>query len=363
MASQHSTEDSSAPPGGVVLPEDHSSPSSSEDSGTLHGDSPTTDNSPAMTSPISPPNISSDLSELTSSPFWRAGTALGSNPHPNSNPRTEQSSPVPAPRDLRSLRNRHAYGYAHGSQASSYSAHSFRTSRTWMSPEAQLQQEFLMVRNSMRRLFKNSDVAKWKLPEFTAHKEAMLKAKKAALDRAVKQKELEQDLQAPQWFRENDEGLRKHCFLQIVQEISNSLTGKLIPGASLETTGNISRVLGVKTIWCHDWETGKDDIAPWPSLPEMKWEGDDRAKTNCGRFLPLPREEGAQGIPWAQLQVSLSPRTHTYILGPKTPQGHRAVQPRPSSMHPHHGGRLRTDRGNRRRSYSRLARSSSARRA
>jgi hypothetical protein len=89
-----------------------------------------------------------------------------------------------------------------------------------MSPEAQLQQEFLMVRNSMRRLFKNSDVAKWKLPEFTAHKEAMLKAKKAALDRAVKQKELEQDLQAPQWFRENDEGLRKYCFLQIIQEVS-----------------------------------------------------------------------------------------------------------------------------------------------
>ena len=63
----------------------------------------------------------------------------------------------------------------------------------------------------MRRLFKHSEVAKWKLPEFTAHKEAMIKAKKAALDRALKQKELEQDLQAPQWHPQNDLGLRKSC--------------------------------------------------------------------------------------------------------------------------------------------------------
>lgn len=74
-------------------------------------------------------------------------------------------------------------------------------------------------------------------------------------------------------------------------------------------TGNTSRVLGMKTIWCHDWQNGKDEIAPWPSMQEMKWEGDDRAKTNCGRFLPLPREQGAQGILWSQLHVSLVMQT------------------------------------------------------
>lgn len=63
----------------------------------------------------------------------------------------------------------------------------------------------------------------------------------------------------------------------------------------------------MKTIWCMDWMNGKDDDpAPWPSLAEMKWEGDDRAKTACGRFLPLPREPGAPGIPWGQLHVSIS---------------------------------------------------------
>ncbi|KAF2732047.1 hypothetical protein EJ04DRAFT_514173 [Polyplosphaeria fusca] len=35
----------------------------------------------------------------------------------------------------------------------------------------------------------------------------------------------------------------------------------------------------------------------------MKWEGDDRAKTGVGRFPPIPREVGAPGIQWNQLQA------------------------------------------------------------
>jgi hypothetical protein len=38
-------------------------------------------------------------------------------------------------------------------------------------------------------------------------------------------------------------------------------------------------------------------------MAEMKWEGDDRAKTGVGRFLPLPREEGPPGLMWNQLPV------------------------------------------------------------
>jgi hypothetical protein len=52
-----------------------------------------------------------------------------------------------------------------------------------------------------------------------------------------------------------------------------------------------------------NWMEGKEEVAPWPSFAELKWEGDDRAKTSVGRFLPLPREMGAPGITWAQLQV------------------------------------------------------------
>jgi hypothetical protein len=71
----------------------------------------------------------------------------------------------------------------------------------------------------------------------------------------------------------------------------------------LNISGNRALVLGEQTIWCVDWQNGKDEIAPWPTFAEMKWEGDDRAKTAVGRFLPLPREIGAPGITWSQLQV------------------------------------------------------------
>ena len=67
--------------------------------------------------------------------------------------------------------------------------------------------------------------------------------------------------------------------------------------------GNRGRVLGELTIWCSDWTNGKDEISPWPTLAEMKWEGDDRAKTNVGRFPPLPREKGPVSLSWNQLPV------------------------------------------------------------
>ncbi|KAF9738062.1 hypothetical protein PMIN02_001094 [Paraphaeosphaeria minitans] len=275
--------------GGVELQENSSSSSSSsEGSQTLQGDSPGSvqppDDSPRVTSPFSSPTDGGDLSEITSSRFRKAGGHFV----PNANPGPEHSSPL-VPRDLRPLRPRNGsgYGHGHGHHANpSFAGNGYRTSRTWVSSEAQLHQEFVIIRNAMRRLFKNSEVAKWKLQDYTAHKEGMLASKKATLDRALKQKEIERAVQAIQPDTKRDFSL-----------------SNLIPESNLGMEGNLSRVLGMKTIWCKDWKDGKDEIADWPSLPEMKWEGDDRAKTACGRFLPLPREEGAPGIPWGQLQA------------------------------------------------------------
>lgn len=159
----------------------------------------------------------------------------------------------------------------------------FRNSRTWMSPDAQVQQEFLMVRNAMRRLFKNSDIAKWKLSDYVAHKEAMLASQANKLANKVKNKEDARAMSSP-----------------ISSDIQNVLTRCGLEG-NFEEIGNYGRALGEQTIWCNDWENGKDEIAPWPSMAEMKWEGDDRAKTGVGRFLPLPREEGPPGLMWNQL--------------------------------------------------------------
>jgi hypothetical protein len=162
-------------------------------------------------------------------------------------------------------------------------AASFRNSRTWISPDAQVQQEFLMVRNAMRRLFKNSDIAKWKLSDYAAHKEAMLASQANKLASKVKNKEDARSISSP-----------------ISSDIQKVLTKCGLEG-NFDEVGNFSRALGEQTIWCNDWENGKDEIAPWPSMAEMKWEGDDRAKTGVGRFLPLPREEGPPGLMWNQL--------------------------------------------------------------
>lgn len=180
---------------GVDLQEQHSSsPSSPEGSQTLQSDSsPLAEVSPSVASPISSSAEVGDVSAITNSPFWKPGAHFVA----NNNIRSEQSGPL-APRDLRPLRARNGHGFGHGSQAATLSGTGFRSSRTWISPEAQHQQEFLVVRNSMRRLFKNSEVAKWKFSDYTAHKEAMIEARKAALDRVLQRREQEHLLQAPQ---------------------------------------------------------------------------------------------------------------------------------------------------------------------
>lgn len=158
----------------------------------------------------------------------------------------------------------------------------YRNSRTWMSRDQQAQQEFMVVRNAMRRLFKYSEVAQWKLPDYIAHREAMVASQAARLAKQVKVKE------------------EARTTTPISQEVQHNLRKWGLQG-NFDECGNFGRVLGERTIWCSDWMNGKDEIAPWPSMAEMKWEGDDRAKTGVGRFLPLPREEGPPSLLWSQL--------------------------------------------------------------
>jgi hypothetical protein len=148
-------------------------------------------------------------------------------------------------------------------------------------------QDFIITRNAMRRLFKKSDLAKWKYTDFIAHREAMLASEKAHVERQVKAKEEENQRQLSLSHEQNE---------------YTKILGRTVT-STLNIEGNRSLVLGEQTIWCVDWKNGKEEIAPWPTFAEMKWEGDDRAKTSVGRFLPLPREMGAPGIAWSLLQA------------------------------------------------------------
>jgi hypothetical protein len=189
------------------------------------------------------------------------------------------------------------HGRLSGASNTPYQRGAFRHSKTWVSADSKAMQDFVIVRNAMRRLFKHSEVSKWRYSDYIAHREAMVASEKARLGRLLKAKEEEQQRQ----------------LANPTESYTRSLGQSVTEGLNLY--GNVSLVLGEKTIWCVDWQktiwcvdwqNGKDGIAPWPSFAEMRWEGDDRAKTNVGRFLPLPREMGAPGITWSQLRSSSS---------------------------------------------------------
>lgn len=155
-----------------------------------------------------------------------------------------------------------------------------------MSEEGRAAQDFLVIRNSMKRLFKNSDVAKWKIVDYMAHREAVdASHAKQVIGQAQKQ--------------EDYVHVRA---LSIPPQIQELMRAYGLPG-NFDRVGNYSLALGEKTIWCEDWQNGKEEIAPWPCSAELKWEGDDRAKTNVGRYPPLPREQGPIGLHWNQLQA------------------------------------------------------------
>ncbi|KAF3008984.1 hypothetical protein E8E13_011526 [Curvularia kusanoi] len=144
---------------------------------------------------------------------------------------------------------------------------------TWASPQAMAAREYLAIRNSVKRNFKKSFIAKWTIADYMAHRDMMIASKNKLTEHA-------DSIDDDPHPRPASLGPEMQAILQLSGLYHNA-----------NQTGNYSLVLGERTIWCKDWQNGKEEIAPWPSPEEMKWEGDDRAKTNVGRYLPLPREQ------------------------------------------------------------------------
>jgi hypothetical protein len=267
------------------------SPTSGSSDGTLHEDGSSdmrsdADAAPSLSSPMSPNSLKFDSLSINDdgTRFNKAGVGRYTAPFQrgvksyNDSNRFNHLSTGQVRRED-SFRTGSPYGGRGGGGSGGY-----RNSRTWLSPDAQATQEFMVVRNAMRRQFKNSDVARWKYTDYIAHCEAMVASETKTLANKVKAKEDALSLRIPTISLEIQQNLNKWGLF-----------------GNFDQCGNFSRVLGEQTIWCHDWENGKDEIAPWPSVAELKWEGDDRAKTGVGRFPPLPREMGPPGLPWNQL--------------------------------------------------------------
>ena len=76
-------------------------------------------------------------------------------------------------------------------------------------------------------------------------------------------------------------------------------------GEDFKTKTNHSAVLSYETVFCPQWQQGKENIAPWPGKSEMKYEGDDRISTDRlhGRFPGAPRVPGNETVNWQHRAV------------------------------------------------------------
>lgn len=268
-------------------------PSSSSSGDTLHhggvnlDDRSDREDSLSFSSPISPNDI--DFRHLnlndTRAPYAKANSDRYSIPYHRGFAPVNNSTPYSPQQRERTWRDNNVRAAPQFNNRAANGV-GFRHSRTWLSPEAQAEQDFLVVRNAMRRQFRTSDVAKWKLEDYLAHRAAL---QAAQADKLARKAEVGEDK-----FMSSA--------LVIPQDTQEKMRRWGVYG-NFEEHGNTGRVLGHSTIWCANWKDGKDEIAPWPTLAEMKWEGDDRAKTGVGRFLPLPREQGPSTIAWNQLAV------------------------------------------------------------
>ena len=87
-----------------------------------------------------------------------------------------------------------------------------------------------------------------------------------------------------------------------IKQSRNTVAAKIAIKLLLEGktfTDNRSAVLSHETIWA-PWSspTDKHPEALWPDRTEFQYEGDDRAKSDVGRFLPLPRKPGNETVNW-----------------------------------------------------------------
>ncbi|PNS16939.1 hypothetical protein CAC42_4903 [Sphaceloma murrayae] len=72
----------------------------------------------------------------------------------------------------------------------------------------------------------------------------------------------------------------------------------------------LSVPLCLPTIWAPSAESKRPFTAPWPSIAELKYEGDERIATSLDhrRFLPVPRfPTDVEGMGWAE--VAFLPQT------------------------------------------------------
>ena len=92
---------------------------------------------------------------------------------------------------------------------------------------------------------------------------------------------------------------RNHPTVYPLSQIAPVKVGPAMGGQRFND--GLSAVLAQPTMWSHEYEpSAAKPQAPWPTLEEMKEEGDEMATSEYGRFLGLPRVPANETVVWKQ---------------------------------------------------------------
>ena len=160
---------------------------------------------------------------------------------------------------------------------------SYTSSKTWVAPKMAEQEKFDITRTNLERMefIPRSPFVPRTMDEWLAHR--------IAFAEDAKQDELKRlsDKQAASG-----------------PAIIGGRVRVLLPFCGKHFRDNRSAVLALKSTWTPWYEpTELYPQAPWPSLEEMKEEGDERNTSGFGRFPALPRVPGNETVVWKQKNV------------------------------------------------------------
>lgn len=146
---------------------------------------------------------------------------------------------------------------------------SHTASRKWLSPREIQKKKFRRMKNVINDQFPDSEVGEWDFDSYTQHNLDVYDVKKEELIKKTAQMANRQASIVPAY---------------------PAFGGK-------QFNDGRGTVLCNSTIWTHDW----DNVArsAYPSKAELRYEGIERAKTNCRRCLPIPRMPASNdGVNW-----------------------------------------------------------------
>jgi len=189
------------------------------------------------------------------------------------------------------------------------------------SAQIELQQELHRLQISIKKMLPHSPLLRWQPRDFLAYKRLDLAAKQALMERVLAN--IEEAKRFTEAWNEYVSNPLTHTDDPPPPPLRPAFNGILYPNC-------LGYVLCKPTIFCPTWfmpdPTEPDPAkqkpqADWPCAAEMKWEGEDRARTNFGRQLPLPRMPASANNGTVAWHMKNAIKSHKFDYFPRVPTG------------------------------------------